>query len=74
MNGKKKEIYFFAVIVCAIVMIAGAAFLIKRNTMVDENIVTRYEWLEMLGELCIRAVHRINCNENNRRKQIADLS
>lgn len=48
--GRKRKYILIVVIICAVVMIAGAAFLIKRNTVVDENIVTRYEWLEMLGE------------------------
>lgn len=48
--GRKRIYIFIAVIVCVVVMIVCAAFLIKRNTVVDENIVTRYEWLEMLGE------------------------
>lgn len=48
MNNKKIYIAIAAVI-CAVFLIVGAVFII-RNSDAKENVVSRYEWLEMLGE------------------------
>lgn len=49
MKNKKKYI-FISLAICIVVLICGAMFFIKRNSALDGNMVTRYEWLEMLGE------------------------
>lgn len=49
MKSNKKYIYIL-IAICIVVLIWGIAYFVKRNTSVNENTVTRYEWLEMLGE------------------------
>lgn len=49
MNCKTKYIFSIAIL-CIVLGIIGIVFFEKINFVVDENTVTRYEWLQMLGE------------------------
>lgn len=49
MKNNKKYI-FILLATCLIILIGGIIFFLKRNSAVDENTVTRYEWIEMLTE------------------------
>lgn len=49
MKGNKKYI-FLLIALCVTALVFSAIFLIKRNAVVDENMVTRHEWIQMLGE------------------------
>lgn len=48
---KNKKILFSIIIsICVVLLLIGMIFVIKGNSNADENTVTRYEWIEMLGE------------------------
>lgn len=47
---KNKKYIVLLLVICSVVLICGIFFFIKRNSVLNENIVTRYEWLKMLGE------------------------
>lgn len=49
MKNTKKYIFIVPAI-CLIILIGGVIFFLKRNPAVDENAVSRYEWIEMLTE------------------------
>lgn len=49
MKNKKTYIIITAA-VCAVLLILGAVYFIARKSDADENSVTRFEWMEMLGE------------------------
>ncbi|MBD5504897.1 MAG: hypothetical protein HDR09_14490 [Lachnospiraceae bacterium] len=49
MKNNKKYI-FILLGICLTILIGGAIFFLKRNPAADKNAVSRYEWLEMLGE------------------------
>lgn len=46
----KRNYIFILIAVCLVLLLLGVVFLVKGNLGIDENAVTRYEWLEMLGE------------------------
>lgn len=48
---KNKKILISIIIsVCAVLLLIGIICAIKGNSNTDKNVVTRYEWIEMLGE------------------------
>ena len=49
MKSNKKSI-FILIALCVVILVFSVIFFIKRTQKVDENTVTRYEWLQMLGE------------------------
>ena len=49
MKFKRNYIFIF-VIVCSVILLSGVVLFVKENSIIDENAVTRYEWLEMLGQ------------------------
>lgn len=46
----KKNYIFILIAICAVLLVFAVVYIVERNSAEDENIVTRYEWLQMLGE------------------------
>lgn len=46
----KKRYLLIAVVICIVLGMISAVFLIRRNAATGDNTVTCYEWLEMLGK------------------------
>lgn len=46
----KKNYIFILIAICAVLLVFAVVYIVERNSTEDENIVTRYEWIQMLGE------------------------
>ena len=46
----KKNLGLIIISVCAVLLLIGIICAVKKGSDTKENVVTRYEWIEMLGE------------------------